>query len=97
MSDSTSKLSALRTAVTNFADSVSEKAAGEDGIPGTEDDVNHRIAVVGYAYNSSGSYSNTEVFIGAINIDITADMDSPLRTFMTAHFKIWIRRKGGRM
>lgn len=65
VSDSTSKLSALRTAVTNFADSVSEKAAGEDGIPGTEDDVNHRIAVVGYAYNSSGSYSNTEVFIGS--------------------------------
>ena len=65
VSDNTSKLSALRTAVTNFADSVSEKAAGEDGIQGTKDDVNHRIAVVGYAYNNSDSYKNTEVFIGS--------------------------------
>lgn len=66
VSDRTSKLNALRTAVTNFADSVSEKAAGEDGKPGTEDDVNHRIAVVGYAYSDDywGDYENTEVFIG---------------------------------
>ena len=65
VSDRTSKLNALRTAVTNFADSVGEKAAGEDGIPETEDDVNHRIAVVGYANSDNrADYENTEVFIG---------------------------------
>lgn len=64
-----SRLSALKTAVTTFADAVAEKAAGTDGTLGTADDVNHRIAVVGFAssgdqYNSN-KYENTEVFVGA--------------------------------
>lgn len=69
-SSSTSRLAALKTAVTGFANAVNAKAAGEDGTIGTPDDVNHRIAVVGYAYGSQGfendpAYTNTEVFIGS--------------------------------
>ena len=67
---STSRLEALKTAVTTFTNSVAEKAAGSDGVLGTADDVNHRIAVVGFAYGSEGyesdpAYTNTEVFIGS--------------------------------
>ena len=63
-----SRLEALKTAVTTFADSVATKAKGADGTPGTEDDINHRIAVVGFAsdgenYNDS-RFENTELFIG---------------------------------
>lgn len=64
------RLTALKNAVTSFADAVAEKAKGPDGILGTDDDVNHRIAVVGFAsgkyyqeYNYN--YGNTEVFVGA--------------------------------
>lgn len=65
-----SKLDALKTAVTNFADAVAKKAAGADGVLGTDDDVNHRIAMVGFA-SSTGyenynriEYENTELFVG---------------------------------
>lgn len=63
-------LEALQRAVSNFAYAVSEKAKGPDGEYGTEDDVNHRIAMVGFASGSTGnnqypSYLNSEVFIGA--------------------------------
>lgn len=64
------RLTALKKAVTSFADDVAKKAKGPDGILGTDDDVNHRIAVVGFAsgryyqgYNYN--YGNTEVFVGA--------------------------------
>ena len=55
-----SRLEALKTAVTSFADAVAEKAKGSDGTLGTEDDVNHRIAVVGFA-SKSGNGNNTEL------------------------------------
>lgn len=63
------KLAALKAAVTTFANSVAEKAKGPDGTFGTDDDVNHRIAVVGFAsgnYHNGRNYGygNTEVFIG---------------------------------
>lgn len=68
----TSRLSALNTAVTTFVNSVNQKAKGEDGVYGTSDDVNHRIAVVGFATGSYTensrdypAYGNTELFIGA--------------------------------
>ncbi len=67
--DETSRLEALKNAVESFVDSVSSKAAGADGAYGTEDDIDHRIAVVGFA--SSGNnyndepYENTELFIGS--------------------------------
>lgn len=47
------RLTALKKAVTSFAEDVAKKAKGPDGILGTDDDVNHRIAVVGFA---SGRY-----------------------------------------
>lgn len=65
-----SRLNALKTAVTTFANNVAQKAKGADGELGTEDDVNHRIAVVGFASgttygNTNYNYGNTEVFIGS--------------------------------
>lgn len=64
-----SRLAALKNTVSTFANAVAEKAKGKDGTLGTEDDVNHRIAVVGFAssrteYNED-KYENTEVFVGA--------------------------------
>lgn len=55
-----SRLAALKTAVTNFSNSVAKKAAGEDGELGSEDDMEHRIAVVGFA-SKSGYGNNTEL------------------------------------
>lgn len=54
------RLQALKDAVANFIDSVETKAAGEDGTLGTNDDINHRIAVVGFA-SESGNGNNTEL------------------------------------
>ena len=63
------RIEALKSAVTIFVNSVAEKAKGADGIFGTEDDVNHRIAVVGFASGYDDDYGdyygNTEVFVGA--------------------------------
>ena len=55
-----SRLSALQNAVKIFANQVATKAAGTDGVLGTSDDVNHRIAVVGFA-SQSGYGNNTEL------------------------------------
>lgn len=64
-----SRLAALKSAATEFADSVATKAAGKDGQLGTDDDIDHRIAVVGFACGQRYSgqnynYKNTEVFVG---------------------------------
>ena len=64
----TTRLAALKSAVTTFTNSVAEKAKGEDGQLGTPDDIDHRIAVVGFAARKDtnpGDYVNTELFIGA--------------------------------
>ena len=70
MHSTTTRLQALKDALNSFVSSVNTKAAGEDGTLGTDDDVKHRIAVVGFAYGSEGygndsSYTNSEVFIGS--------------------------------
>lgn len=57
---STTRIEALKSAVTIFVNSVAEKAKGADGRFGTEDDVNHRIAVVGFA-SKDGYGNNTEL------------------------------------
>ena len=59
----TTRIAALTTAVTNFVNAVQEKALGPDGISGTEDDVNHRIAIVGFASNNVDglNYNNSEL------------------------------------
>lgn len=73
---SVTRLAALTTAVTTFTNNVAAKAAGEDGALGTKDDVNHRVAVVGYASraDSNSPWINTELFIGATqhNYDVDA-------------------------
>ena len=56
----TQKLQALKNAVTSFTNAVAEKAKGADKQLGTKDDVNHRIAVVGFA-SKSGYGNNTEL------------------------------------
>lgn len=56
----TTRLAALKNAVTTFANSVAAKAKGEDGELGTDDDVKHRVAVVGFA-SQSGYGNNTEL------------------------------------
>ena len=65
----TSRLSALKKALNTFTEAVKTKAAGADSVPGTGDDVNHRIAMVGFAssdknYNRD-RYENTELLIGS--------------------------------
>lgn len=63
----TQKLQALKNAVTSFTNAVAEKAKGADGVLGTGDDVNHRIAVVGFASGNPSNtlYYNSEIFVGA--------------------------------
>lgn len=80
-SGSVTRLSALKTAVSGFADSVKTKAAGQDGNIGTSDDVNHRVAVVGFATGNQStdgypSYENTEVFIGADQYNYNSNASS---------------------
>ena len=61
-----SRLDALKNAANAFANAVAVKAAGADGdINTTDDNINHRIAVVGYADTDSGYGYNTGVFIGS--------------------------------
>ena len=62
-------MAALKSAVTTFAEQVANKAKGTDGVFGTEDDVDHKIAMIGFAsdydnYNRN-RYENTELFIGS--------------------------------
>lgn len=66
-----SRLAAIKNAATQFANAVAAKAAGKDGdIATMADNVNHRIAVVGFACGDQYGYSyydyeNTEVFVGS--------------------------------
>lgn len=80
--DCTSRLSALKNAVTTFVDSVNKKAKGADGKYATGDDINHRIAMVGFAtgsYTESPNYpayENTELFIGSAEHNYNKDASS---------------------
>lgn len=61
-----SRLDALKSAANAFANAVAVKAAGADGnITTTADNINHRIAVVGYADTDWDYGYNTGVFIGS--------------------------------
>ncbi|MGM9940934.1 MAG: hypothetical protein ACI32N_02945, partial [Bulleidia sp.] len=67
---SKTRLDSLVDAVTLFVEEVQKKAAGEDeDINTTEDNINHRIAIVGF---SSSGYNNTELLTGN---DITTGTD----------------------
>lgn len=63
VADKNRRLTALKTAVNNFAESVAAKAKGSDGQYGGEDDVNYRIAVVEFA---SKAYNLTN---GLVDMD----------------------------
>lgn len=63
VADKDRRLTALKTAVNNFAESVAAKAKGSDGQYGGEDDVNYRIAVVEFA---SEAYNLTN---GLVDMD----------------------------
>lgn len=63
VADKNRRLTALKTAVNNFAESVAAKAKGSDGQYGDEDDVNYRIAVVEFA---SEAYNLTN---GLVDMD----------------------------
>lgn len=56
------RLDALKNAVNNFASAVHTKSLGKDGQVGGGDDIDHRIALVGF---SSPDYSNTELLTGS--------------------------------
>ena len=70
-----SRLNALKSAATSFANQVATKANGTDGIAGTGDDVIHRIAVVGYASSSSNL---TNGFKQMNNTSQAADVSSAI-------------------
>ena len=57
------RLDALKKAMTNFAASVADKCAGADNQLGTADDVDHRVAVVGFS-SKVNTYQNTELLTG---------------------------------
>lgn len=63
VADKDKRLTALKNAVNNFAESVAAKAKGSDGQYGGEDDVNYRIAVVEFA---SEAYNLTN---GLVDMD----------------------------
>lgn len=90
--DCSSRRSALITAVNSFVADVNSRAKGKDGAYNTVDDINHRIAVVGFA-SQSGYGNNTEllsirgnnsgsvgVAYGSISdqnlVDVMQDMDT---------------------
>ncbi|MEE0617269.1 vWA domain-containing protein [Intestinibacter bartlettii] len=55
---STTRLEALKSAVTKFVDTVEKKAQGDPNVTG--DEVDHRIAIVGFG-SKSGYGNNTEI------------------------------------
>lgn len=59
--DTKIRLDALVSAINKFSESVKEKCAGVDRQLGTADDVDHRVAIVGF---SSDGYQNTELLTG---------------------------------
>lgn len=64
------RLSALKSAASTFASQVSGKALGADGKAGTDDDVNHRIAVVKFADSASNLTG------GLVNMDSTTGLST---------------------
>lgn len=61
--DATIRLDALVSAITAFSESVKNMCAGADKQLGTADDVDHRVAIVGFSSNED-TYQNTELLTG---------------------------------
>lgn len=71
VADKDRRLTALKTAVNNFAESVDAKAKGADGQYGGEDDVNYRIAVVEFAssaFNLTSGLVDMDTFRGLTQV-----------------------------
>lgn len=71
VADKDRRLTALKTAGNNFAESVAAKAKGSDGQYGGEDDVNYRIAVVEFAskaYNLTNGLVDMDTFRGLTQV-----------------------------
>lgn len=71
VADKDRRLTALKTAVNNFAESVAAKAKGSDGQYGGEDDVNYRIAVVEFAreaYNLTNGLVDMDTSCGLTQV-----------------------------
>lgn len=71
VADKDRRLTALKTAVNNFAESVAAKAKGSDGQYGDEDDVNYRIAVVEFAseaYNLTNGLVDMDTSLGLTQV-----------------------------
>lgn len=71
VADKDRRLTALKTAVNNFAESVAAKAKGSDGQYGGEDDVNYRIAVVEFAseaYNLTNGLVDMDTSFGLMQV-----------------------------
>lgn len=71
VADKDRRLTALKTAVNNFAESVAAKAKGSDGQYGGEDDVNYRIAVVEFAseaYNLTNGLVDMDTYRGLTQV-----------------------------
>lgn len=78
------RLDALMRAATNFVNNVNTKAKGADGLSGTADDVNHRIAVVGF---DSNKYNNTELLTGVTISTGTYNYGtSPVNDYSSIHY-----------
>lgn len=83
------RLEALKNAAATFANSVEEKAKGADGTLGTEDDISHRIAVVGFA-SKSGYGDNTELLSiagsnsGSAGTEPSGDLDQNSKSMNSA-------------
>lgn len=61
--DTTIRLDALVSAIKKFSESVKDKCAGVDQQLGTADDVDHRVAIVGFS-SKENTYHNTELLTG---------------------------------
>lgn len=71
VADKDRRLTALKTAVNNFAESVAAKAKGADGQYGGGDDVDYRIAVVEFtseAYNLTNGLVDMDTSLGLTQV-----------------------------
>lgn len=67
-SGTATRLDALKEAVNAFVNSVYTKAQGADGAMGTDDDVNHRIAIVGFNTNAT-AYTKENNSLAFVDMD----------------------------
>ena len=80
----TSRVDALKAAVTAFVTEVNEKAKGPDGVYGTTDDVKHRIAIVGFA-SESGNGNNTEIL--SVSGSNSGSVGAAYNSLNTTHYQ----------